>query len=70
MSPTTLKVITWITLFIWSVMAFIGFKTSSSIIKVIALIFCILFLVLCGVQIFMEIKTRKEKKELEELKKS
>ena len=68
------KVITWITWIIWliwSVMFIINRVTSSSIVNQISLILGYVFVVLGGIQLFMGIiKMRKEKKELEELKKS
>ena len=52
-------------------MFIIGRVTSSSIVKQISIISCKVFVVLGGIQLFMGIiKMRKEKKELEELKKS
>ena len=65
MSPNTLKIVTWIIWLIWSVVVIIGIKTSSPVIKDIAFILCILFIVLGSVQMFMDIKkTRKKEKEL------
>ena len=63
--------ITWIIWLIWMVMFIIGRVTSSSVVKQISIISCKVFVVLGGIQLFMGIiKMRKEKKELEELKKS
>ena len=71
MSSAALRVVIRIIWLVWSVVTIIGIKTSSSVIKDIAFILCILFIALGSVQIFMDIiKTRKENKEQETLKKT
>ena len=67
MASTNSKSVPWIMLSIGSVMMVLGTVTSSHIIQGIAIVFFVISIVLFGVQIQKENRTREEKKESEAL---